>query len=134
MQLKFIQIALDPTSTTGALRTTTPETAIDGLDTGQIYQIFLLVDPRLVSFPAKHDWHSPSALDLISRSARQLATVLLAAPHNTADLPFVLPAPGMGLGGLTRKQVEPRLQPLHNLNVLVIAYQMNQFQETQADR
>ncbi len=97
------------------------------LVTEQGNRVFALEDLRLIAFPTKHDWRSPSDLDLISRSARELAAYLLAAPHITADLPFVLPAPGMGLGSLTWKQIEPRLQPLRDLNVLVIAFEPAQF-------
>ncbi len=72
-------------------------------------------DRMLLSFPVKYDWRDPADLDLIKKSADELAEIAKSTP----TLIFVLPRPGCGYGQRTWKEVEPLLKNLPD-NVHVI--------------
>lgn len=81
-------------------------------------QVYVFPDYRLISFPTKKYWRDPSDLDLIQRSAEQLVDAI-----NIFDLKnVVLPAPGIGFGGLQWKDVKPRLCTLENQPVTIASY------------
>lgn len=70
---------------------------------------------KLFSFPVKYNWWEKADLELISKSARQLAQIASDQPN----LIFVLPRPGCGNGQRTWDEVKPLLQDLPD-NVHVI--------------
>jgi len=64
--------------------------------------------PRsIVSFPVKHDWWENATLQLIERSAEQLAERLDSRIHRDC----FLPKPGCGNGGLDWPDVRDTLEP-----------------------
>jgi hypothetical protein len=65
----------------------------------------LLLPHRLVSFPVKHHWNEQADLELLERSAYELA--LLTSVYRWR--PVVLPAVGTGNGGRTWYEVGPIL-------------------------
>lgn len=70
---------------------------------------------RLFSFPTKHDWRSDASLELIRKSAAELAKVAKAP-----DVLAYLPRPGCGLGGLKWEDVRPAIADLLPDNVIVV--------------
>lgn len=60
---------------------------------------------NLISFPTKNDWRNRSELNLIKRSAEELALMFL----QEEEVTVLLPPPGCGSGGLKWTQVEPIL-------------------------
>jgi len=54
--------------------------------------------PILFAFPTKHDWRDPSDPDLIRRSCRELAELIVT--RYRPGFTCLLPRPGVGLGGL----------------------------------
>lgn len=70
----------------------------------------------IVSFPTKHDWREPSDLDLIVKSAVELAE--LAEQKKWTKV--VLPRVGTGLGQLPWEQVKAVLEPILDDRFLII--------------
>ncbi len=60
----------------------------------------------IITFPTKHDWKNDSSLDLIEKSAWQLAELSKSMGFGT----IVMPEVGMGLGNLHPKLVYPILE------------------------
>lgn len=70
---------------------------------------------KLIVFPTKRHWRDPSPLDLVVKSTRELARLLI-----WEDLCF-LPRPGCGKGGLSwEEQVKPAVKGLLQDNVVVV--------------
>ena len=63
---------------------------------------------KVCFFPVKHHWRQKADLQLIQRSARELALIV----EEKQDLVFVLPRPGCGNGGLAWEEVEPVMRDL----------------------
>lgn len=70
----------------------------------------------IFSFPVKHDWRQKADLELIARSALELA---MALPDR---LTVVLPRPGCGNGHLDWKDVQPILAPILDDRFHVITF------------
>lgn len=69
------------------------------------------------SFPTKHEWKFKSDIKLVATSAHQLNLLAMDNP----SIMFVLPRPGVGLGGLKWADVKKVLASLLTTNnVLVI--------------
>ena len=68
--------------------------------------LILHTPQQLITFPVKHHWDEPADLDLISRSARELAFVARELHWQT----FLLPRPGCGNGGLRWEAVKVWLE------------------------
>lgn len=62
-----------------------------------------LLPHGLISFPVKHNWWELADLELIRRSADELATLWA----RELQMPVFLPRPGCGNGGLTWDKVRP---------------------------
>jgi hypothetical protein len=73
---------------------------------------------ELVSFPVKHHWRDRADLDLIERSCGELMDLADANPEWGVIL---LPRPGCGNGQLEWSEVRPRIAPLLDDRVVVIA-------------
>ena len=71
----------------------------------------------LITFPVKHNWYENADLNLILRSAEQLAGYA----NSCKELTFILPRPGCGNGGLTWEQVKPVIEDILPSNVWVIS-------------
>lgn len=59
-------------------------------------------------FPVKHHWRDRADLELIKRSAEELAAIVARHPGAV----FVLPRPGCGNGRLTWEEVEPVIRDI----------------------
>ena len=70
-----------------------------------VFQIWR--DPRVFNFPVKHEWRQGADLELIQRSAEQLAYLVTMNKWTVA-----LNYPGIGNGGLYIKQVSPIVEEL----------------------
>lgn len=73
----------------------------------------------IVTFPTKHDWKAKSDLDLIIRSAAQLASyanmyATINRHNRDKKLTYYIPHVGCGLGGLQWKDVWPAIYPYLN--------------------
>ena len=71
---------------------------------------------RVCTFPVKHYWYQAADLDLIHRSAEELA-VEARALHT---LTFVMPRPGCGNGRLHWSVVRPLIEKILPDNVCII--------------
>lgn len=74
---------------------------------------------NLISFPTKHDWKEKSDLNLIKRSAEELAFML----KHQHDITVLLPPPGCGNGGLEWKNVESVISKILDDKFAVVMYQ-----------
>lgn len=72
----------------------------------------------ILSFPTKHNYKDKSDLDLIIRSAKQLA---IWAELNNADKVY-LPSPGTGLGGLDKEVVYDALNYILDERFTIMNY------------
>ena len=72
----------------------------------------------LCFFPVKHNWWEKADLNLIKRSAMELASIAEAFPETI----FVLPRPGCGNGGLCWDLVKPVIEKILPDNVHVITF------------
>lgn len=72
----------------------------------------------LVAFPTKYDWHDPSSLDLIARSAVQLETLATKMGWESV----YLPEPGTGLGGQPWEKVKQVLGGILDERFTVVHY------------
>lgn len=68
------------------------------------------VDECWFTFPVKHHWHEKADLDLIARSAKELAAEL--PMYVDDDAVVVIPRPGCGNGQLRWADVKPVLEPI----------------------
>ena len=73
---------------------------------------------RIVAFPTKQHWQSPSDLSLIERSAKQLMSYT--ELNNLTNV--LLPRPGCGLGGLEWSEVKELLTPILDERIIVVDY------------
>lgn len=80
--------------------------------------VYFFRDKRIITFPTKHVWWDPSDIELIKKSAGQLAGIARANP----DRLFYLPRPGCGNGGLRWENVKPEIKGLLPDNVIVVSY------------
>ncbi len=70
--------------------------------------VFIWDEEGLITFPTKHLWMDDSDLELIERSAKQLAELYEEPYQLGADLPKIyMPKPGCANGNLLWKDVEP---------------------------
>lgn len=74
--------------------------------------------PNILSFPVKHNWWEPADLELITRSATELAAVAQQFPNKI----FYLPRPGCGNGSRDWFEVKPLIENILPDNVVVITY------------
>jgi hypothetical protein len=72
---------------------------------------------HLVSFPTKEHWKDNATLDLIERSARELAQLIKRRHWKRV----YLPAPGCGNGHLSWNRVKPRLERHLPGNVTILS-------------
>ncbi|MBU0959851.1 MAG: macro domain-containing protein [Nanoarchaeota archaeon] len=86
------------------------------VDVLHIYDLHNEQEAHIAIFPTKNNWWEKSDIDLIHRSAQELAEIARTNPNTT----FVLPTPGCGNGGLDYADVRPRLECLPD-NVIVIS-------------
>lgn len=68
-------------------------------------------DRNVLAFPVKHNWRYKADLELIERSAKQLARFYEMGFISPYDDEVFLPKPGCGNGGLTWPEVEATLEP-----------------------
>lgn len=64
---------------------------------------------ELWAFPVKHHWHDKASLDLIIRSAKELAVEM---DDPNVKGPIVLPKPGCGNGQLRWRMVKPAIESI----------------------
>lgn len=91
------------------------------LDTGNHTRCLVEEPPNdlfLVAFPVKHNWWEKADLDLIKRSASELAVLTTANRWNTV----VLPRPGCGNGKLKWEDVKQILEPVLDDRFHVITF------------
>ncbi len=74
-------------------------------------RVFIWINEGLITFPTKHVWMDDSDLELIERSAVQLAEQYEEAYQLGADLPKIyMPKPGCANGNLNWEDVEPIIE------------------------
>lgn len=74
---------------------------------------------RLIAFPVKYEWHQKANLDLIKKSATELAREAANLRQNW----FLLPRPGCGNGQRDwETEVKPIIENILPDNVLVISF------------
>ncbi len=78
--------------------------------------LYMMWEDGLCTFPTKEHWRHQSSIDLIKRSAEELAIYAKRFP----DKIFVLPRPGCGYGGLTWEFVKVNIKDILPDNVEVI--------------
>ncbi len=73
--------------------------------------VYIWHEEGLITFPTKHVWMDDSDLELIERSAQQLAEEFEEGYQLGADLPKIyMPKPGCSNGNLNWKDVEPIIE------------------------
>lgn len=80
-------------------------------------QVFRFSKEKIFIFPTKNDWREKSNLDIITKSCRQLRTLV---DINKIHRPIYLPKVGCGLGGLSWNKVEPILKGELNSDQYII--------------
>lgn len=73
----------------------------------QVFVFRVNGNERVITFPTKEHWSRPSRLDLIEKSAQELANLATVLPREVA---ISLPRVGCGLGTLDWKDVKPILE------------------------
>jgi hypothetical protein len=81
-------------------------------------KVHMFGTPQLVSFPTKHVWWEKSDLELIKKSAGELAKLAALYPDNI----FYLPKPGCGNGQLKWEDVKPAIEGILPDNVVIVDY------------
>ena len=66
----------------------------------------------LYSFPVKHNWYEKADIDLIRKSAEELAMCVSDGFEDVKEPVVVLPRPGCGNGQLKWYEVKPILEPI----------------------
>jgi len=83
--------------------------------------VYFWADEGLITFPTKHLWMNDSDLELIERSAVQLAKEFEEPYQLGADLPKIyMPKPGCSNGNLNWKDVEPIIESTLNHLVTIV--------------
>jgi len=85
---------------------------------GNIPYLIKIKGDTIVSFPTKNNYQDPSDLDLIKTSAIKLAS--LATKFRWTNV--ALPAPGIGLGKLKWKEVQPILESILDDRFTILFY------------
>jgi len=96
------------------------------IDSGVHVAEFFTEDFTVVSFPTKINWKDKSSLDLIRRSAEELAYLIRKSEWSRVFIPKV----GAGLGGLDWEDVEPVLKEIFEKmevseRITVVEYDQN---------
>ncbi|MGL5710398.1 MAG: hypothetical protein ACRCW9_06135 [Cetobacterium sp.] len=71
-------------------------------------RVFLEQEEKIFSFPTKHNWKEKSDLELIKKSFLELKEIALSMWPEV----FILPFPGIGLGGLNKSDIESVLKQI----------------------
>lgn len=71
--------------------------------------VYIFESERIITFPVKHEWHMKADLELISKSARQLAELIKIHPEIA---PVYMTKPGCGNGRRTWDEVRPIIEPV----------------------
>ena len=74
----------------------------------------------LCTFPVKHNWWEKADLDLIRRSAQELAELARQYP----DMVFAMPHPGCHNGGRDWSEVKPLLESVLPDNIHIVDYKL----------
>lgn len=80
------------------------------------YEGEVVGDVSILSFPVKRHWHEPASLDLIERSAYELAQAALDFDFDTV----AMPRPGCGNGRLSWSVVKPVIEPILDDRFIVV--------------
>lgn len=84
-------------------------------------RVWWWADYNLYTFPTKHNWREKADIELIARSARQLAScVPVSCDYSQKDI--VVPRPGCGNGGLRWQDVKPVLDAILDDRFVSINY------------
>lgn len=85
---------------------------------GNIVQFLRTSTPEsLITFPVKHEWHQQADINLIKKSANELAVIANALNN----IEYILPRPGCGNGKLSWEVVKPVISFLPD-NVHIITW------------
>jgi len=84
-------------------------------------KVFIWDEEGLITFPVKHVWWEKADLQLIEKSAIELATYFEEGYQLGADLPKIyMPKPGCSNGKLEWKDVEPIIKCTLNHLVIIV--------------
>jgi len=76
--------------------------------------IYYFPEYKILTFPTKHHWQDPSDMNLIIRSASELANDLRVFRTHGRSIFFYIPRIGCGLGGLKWHNVIEAVRPFLN--------------------
>ena len=85
---------------------------------GHVVGVFYVVDSGdLISFPTKYHWRDKSYIELIEKSAKELAELVSKNRYQTV----ILPRPGCANGGLNWEDVKKVIAPILDNRVTVVS-------------